>query len=83
MARLSNKAERIRRREVKRAMTKLTDIDENEYRIIRHMSQMIVRKLLREPMTIINNSAGTADEKYYINAITKLFKLEVLKESEK
>ena len=46
------------------------------------MSQMIVRKILREPMTIINSSAGTADEKYYIDAITKLFKLEVLKESE-
>lgn len=82
MARLSNKAERIRRREVKRAMTKLPNINESEYRAIRHMSQMIVRKLLREPMTILNKSAGTADEKYYIDAITKLFKLEVLKESD-
>lgn len=80
MARLSIKAERIRRREVKRAMTKLNEIGEHEARILEHMSHMIVRKLLREPMIRLNSSAGTEQEDYYVNAVTKLFKLDVLKE---
>ena len=83
MARLTRKAERIRRREVRRAMTKLVDIDESQIRVINHMSHMIVRKLLREPMIKLNNSAGTIQEDYYVNAVTKLFKLDVLKEREK
>ncbi len=82
MARLSNKAERIRRREMKRAMAKLQDINEEEYRVIKHLSHMIVRKLLREPMIKLNTSARTADEQYYIDAVTKLFKLDRLKERE-
>lgn len=47
------------------------------------MSHMIVRKLLREPMIKLNNSAGTIQEDYYVDAVTKLFKLDVLKEREK
>lgn len=80
MARLSNKAEKIRRRELKRAMAKLPDISDSEHRIIEHMSHMIVRKLLREPMTKLNDSAATTEEQYYVNAVTKLFKLDLLKE---
>ena len=80
MARLSNKAEKIRRRELKRAMAKLPDIKESEYRIIEHMSHMIVRKLLREPMTKLNDSAGTENEQYYVDSVTKLFKLDLLQE---
>lgn len=83
MARLSNKAERIRRRELKRAMAKLPDISEEQYRVIRHMSHMIVRKLLREPMIRLNQSAGTKDEQYYVDAVAKLFKMDVLKEQNK
>ena len=83
MARLSHKAERIRRRELKRAMAKLPDISEEEYRVIRHMSHMIVRKLLREPMIRLNQSAGTPDEQYYMEAVAKLFKMDVLKEQNK
>ena len=80
MARLSNKAEKTRRRELKRAMAKLPDIKESEYRIIEHMSHMIVRKLLREPMTKLNDSAGTENEQYYVDSVTKLFKLDLLQE---
>ena len=82
MARLSTKAERIRRREVKRAMTKLGDLTESQVREIEHMSHMIVRKLLREPMIKLNSFAGTQQEDYYVNAVTKLFKIDVLKERE-
>ena len=40
MARLSTKAERIRRREVKRAMTKTWRFTESQVREIEHMSHM-------------------------------------------
>lgn len=82
MAFLSNKAEKIRRRELKRAMVKLPDITEEEARVIEHMSHMIVRKLLREPMTKLNNSAKTDKEQYYINAVEDLFKLDCAKKGE-
>lgn len=82
MAFLANKAEKIRRRELKRAMVKLPDISDDEARVIEHMSHMIVRKLLREPMTKLNNSAKTDKEQYYIDAVTDLFKLDCAKKGE-
>ena len=80
MALLSDKAERIRCREVKRAMTKLPDITLEERKAMEHMTKMIVRKLLREPMTKLNTSAGTAHEQFYVDAMSNLFKLDMLRE---
>ncbi|WP_182187530.1 glutamyl-tRNA reductase [Pectinatus frisingensis] len=80
MVLLTDKADRIRCREVKRAMNKLENITPAQERVIENMSKMIVRKLLREPMTKLNSSAGTSQEKFYIDAMKKLFKLDVLKE---
>jgi glutamyl-tRNA reductase len=82
MALLSDKAERIRCRELKRAMTKLPDITADERRAIEHMTKMIVRKLLREPMVKINSSAGTTQEQFYVEAMRSLFKLDTLREHE-
>ena len=81
MALLSEKAERIRCREVKRAMTKLPDLSKAEARAVEHMSKMIVRKLLREPMMKINGAAGTAQEQFYIDAMRRLFKLDTIGET--
>lgn len=79
MALLSRRAEIIRAREVKRIQSKLpADLDEESRRIIEQMTKMIVRKLLREPMKEINASAGTERENFYIKAMTKLFKLEMV-----
>ena len=80
MALLSDKAERIRCREVKRAMTKLPDITLEERKAMEHMTKMIVRKLLREPMTKLNTSAGTAHEQFYVDAMSNLFRLDMLRE---
>ena len=80
MALLTDKADRIRRREVKRAMAKLPDITADERKAIENMSKMIVRKLLREPMMRINNAAGTGNEQYYIDAMSDLFKLDTIGE---
>ncbi len=82
MVLLSERAERIRRREVKRAMRKLEHVDLGQQRAINHMTRMIVRKILREPMRRLANVAGTQQEEFYVEAIQKLFKLDILEDSE-
>lgn len=59
MVSLSEKAEQIRQRELRRAMGKLPDLKEEERRVIEHMTHMLVRKMLREPMTYLHEHAGT------------------------
>lgn len=83
MALLADKADRMRRREVKRAMAKLPDITPEQRKIIENMSRMIVRKLLREPMIKINSAAGTGSEQYYVDAMSNLFKLDSIGEHRK
>ena len=79
MALLSRRAEIIRARELKRIQSKLpADLDDESRRVIEQMTKMIVRKLLREPMKEINASAGTERENFYIKAMTKLFKLDMV-----
>ena len=76
MVQLSDKAEFIRCRELKRAMRKLPDLSEEEYRVIEKMTHMIVRKMLRDPMRMVNSTAGTSRERILKFAIRKLFKLQ-------
>jgi glutamyl-tRNA reductase len=83
MALLADKAERVRQRELKRALAKLPDIAPEQRKIMESMSKMIVRKLLRDPMVRINEAAGTDHEQFYIDAIARLFKLDALGESRK
>ncbi len=83
MALLTDKANRIREREVKRAMSKFEDITPEERRIVENMSKMIIRKLLREPMVRMNSAAGTGHEQYYMKAMSDLFKLDTIGESRK
>ncbi|MDR3566262.1 MAG: glutamyl-tRNA reductase [Negativicutes bacterium] len=82
LANLTDKAERIRLREVKRALTKLPDATPEERRVLENMSKMLVRKLLRDPIININESAGTGKEHYYLDAVCQLFKLEEIGEIE-
>ena len=82
MALLSDKAERIRRREVKRAMAKLGGLTIDERRAVKHLSKMIVRKLLRDPMICLNEAALEGREDTLIDAISELFKLDTTGEGE-
>jgi glutamyl-tRNA reductase len=81
MARLSDRCERIRAREVKRASSKLPELTEEEWRQVEHMSRMIVRKILRMPMMKLNSAAGTENEQFYIDAMRALFKLDTIGET--
>jgi glutamyl-tRNA reductase len=77
LAQLTDKAERIRRRELKRAMAKLPEATPEERRVLENMSKMIVRKLLRDPIVRLNEAAGTEKEHYYQDALRKMFKLDI------
>ena len=76
MASLSERAEEMRQREVRRAASKLPGLTIEEQRVIDNMTRMIVRKLLRLPMMNLNSSAGTPDEKFYAEAVKELFNLD-------
>lgn len=80
VVRLSDKAERIRQREMKRALTKLPDITPEQKKIFENMSRMLVRKLLRDPMVRINEAAGSDKEEFYLKAARELFKLDIIGE---
>lgn len=80
MALLSDRAERIRCREVKRAASKLPDLTEAEWRQVNQMTRMIVRKLLRAPMMKLNASAGTEEQQFCVDAMRVLFKLDTIGE---
>jgi len=82
MARLSQRADKIRRREIRRAMSKLPALDETEQKVVDQMTKMIVRKLLRFPMMTISAAAGTEREAFYVDAMKRLFKLDYLGEAE-
>ena len=76
MVSLSEKAEQIRQRELRRAMGKLPDLKEEERRVIEHMTHMLVRKMLREPMTYLHEHAGTEKESAGKSAVETLFSLD-------
>lgn len=76
MATLSERAEEVRLRELRRASSKLTNMTLEDQRVIDNMTRMIVRKLLRLPMMNLNLSAGTPNEKFYADAIKVLFDLD-------
>jgi len=78
LALLTDKMERMRQREVKRALAKLPDCTSEERKVLENMSKMLVRKLLREPMIRMNEAAGTEKESYYQEALRSLFHLDDL-----
>ena len=57
-------------------MRKLPELTEEEYKVVDKMTHMIVRKMLRDPMRMVNNTAGTSRERVLKFAIRKLFKLQ-------
>ena len=82
MALLSERAERIRQRELRRVSGKLLNLTEDEWRQVNNMTKMIVRKLLRTPMMRMNAAAGTKDENFFALAMSTLFKLDTLSNSD-
>lgn len=82
MVSLSDKAEEIRQREMRKGMAKIDGLTDEDKRVLNHMTHMIVRKILREPMIHLNEHAGTEWETPDKIALTRLFKLDVRKGQE-
>jgi glutamyl-tRNA reductase len=80
LARLRDKAERIRQRELKRALAKLPEATAEERKVMENLTKMLVRKFLRDPILRINEAAGTDKESYFLDAARVLFKLDELGE---
>lgn len=76
MVRLSDFAETVRKRELKRIESKLPDLTEKDWRVIAGMTRMITRKLLREPMSRLAEAGETKHEEYYLRAVRNLFRIE-------
>lgn len=76
LAGLRDKAERIRQREIKRALTKLPNATPEERKVLENLSRMLVRKLMRDPIIQIHEAAGTDREGCFLYAVRRLFKLE-------
>ncbi|MBE8954599.1 MAG: glutamyl-tRNA reductase [Quinella sp. 2Q5] len=73
MANLSERAEKIREREIRRVSGKLCNLTDDERRNVDRLTRRIVRKLLRLPMMNLNASAGTDAENFYAQAMQALF----------
>ncbi len=73
MANLSERAEEIREREIRRVAGKLSELTDDERKILDRMTRRIVRKLLRLPMMKLNASVGTDNENFYAQAMRALF----------
>lgn len=76
MYQLSEKAEYIRQMELKRAVRKLRDLSEDELKVVENMTKMLVRKLLREPMSSVHDAVGTEQEQELKEAMQNLFQLD-------
>ena len=83
MVLLSDRAERIREREVRRASGKLPNLTADDWRQVNRMTKMIVRKILRAPMMRVNGAAGTKDGEFYAAAMRKLFRLDTVSDGVK
>ena len=77
MANLSERAEKIREREIRRVASKLSTLTDDEHKVLDQMTRRIVRKLLRMPMMNLNASVGTDSENFYAQAMQALFMDEV------
>lgn len=75
MVSLSDKAAHIREREQRKALSKIEGLTEEDIRIIDHMTRMIVRKLLREPMIRLAAAAGTPQERLTKEQVERIFQL--------
>jgi len=58
---LQQRAERIRKQELKKSVRKLTGITEDQLAAIDALTRSIVKKLLHEPITALKESAGKYD----------------------
>jgi len=83
IADLRVKAERIRQRELQRALRYLPDLDPQTHQHIVHLSESLVNKLLHEPTQHLRLEAGNGHATEYAQMVRHLFGLSVESASDK
>lgn len=73
---LRDKAESIRRRELERAMAKLPELDQRQRQVVEQLSCLLVNKLLNDPTLALKESMSGAESQVYVEAMSRLFRLE-------
>jgi glutamyl-tRNA reductase len=76
VASLRARAEEIRQRELDKAASRLSDLDDRERDAVEAVTRAIVNKLLHEPTVRVKSMAGTADGVGFTEALATLFDLD-------
>jgi len=77
--RLSKKFEKIRQKEVEKALSRLKDLSPEQIKVLEAMAVSIVNKILHEPMLALKNDpTGASEDKSsaYSEILQKLFRLD-------
>lgn len=75
IAELRQKAEKIKRGEIERVLSKLTNLSEEEKNAINALTGGIINKLLHEPMVRLKESARHKEGYLYVDSLRHLFAL--------
>ena len=70
---LQNKAEDLRKAEMKRADSKLASLSNREVEAVERLSRGIVSKLLHGPMSSLRGEGSTDDKKNTLSALKDMF----------
>ncbi len=73
---IRNRVENIRRQEVEKTLKKIPNLSENDKKVLRHMSNSIVNKILHKPTIKLKQQTQSEDGQIYLKAIRHLFHLD-------
>lgn len=82
IAALQAKAESIRAAELERALSKLSELNERDQRVVETLASAIVNKMLHDPMVRLRESSHDQDSYQYLDSLRHLFALDAAEEDE-
>lgn len=72
---LREKADHIRKKEIRKTLAQLTDLDEREQQAIEVLTKSIVDKLLHDPIVFLKKKAGRESKQVFVDHTQQLFNL--------
>ncbi len=80
---IKDRAEEIRRTELKKAAVGLTELTEKEREVLEYLTISIVNKLVHDPLTVLKEEAHSTNGSMILEAARKLFRLEEIPSAKK
>lgn len=74
---LREKAEQIRKAEVRKTLSQLESLSDEEVEAIEVLTQSMVKKLLHDPILFLKRTSNRARKDYYLDVARKLFHLDL------